>query len=301
MCRFVLYHGAPITLASLVTDPAHSIIRQSVHADETDEPLNGDGFGLAWYAPALSPHPGLFRSVTPAWSNQNLADLARVTQSHCVLAHVRAATSGLPVSEINCHPFTHGPYAFMHNGDVARFLQIKRRLLADLSDPAFAAIKGSTDSEHLFAVFLDEVATAEPDSAPDRADAIARALERAIARVVRLAHEAKTHLPRPPTVPDDEDESYINCAVSDGSCSVAVRFTTDPGEPSSLYLHTGRRYLCENGVCRMIAPERDHGAVIVASERLSDDPGWERVPKNHAVVVRHDRSAEVRPLDIPLD
>src|ERR1044071_4844098 len=103
MCRFVLYHGTPITLASLVTEPGHSIIKQSIHASETEEPLNGDGFGVAWYVPELSQQPGVFRSVSPAWSNQNLLDLARVTRSRCVLAHVRAATSGLPVSETNCH------------------------------------------------------------------------------------------------------------------------------------------------------------------------------------------------------
>lgn len=298
MCRFVLYHGTPLTIASLVTEPAHSIINQSIHASEMEEPLNGDGFGMAWYAPHVSDRPGLFRSVTPAWSNQNLADLARVTRSGCILAHVRAATRGLAVSEVNCHPFTNGPFAFMHNGDVNRFMQIKRRLLADLSDGAFMAIKGSTDSEHLFAVFLDEIAGTDLATAPDRGGVMGRALERALARVVRLSHEAKQHLPRPPEVKEDEDHSYINCAVSDGVCSAAVRFTTDTDEPSSLYLHSGRRYICEEGLCRMVSPEKGHGAVIVASERLSDDPGWEKVPRNSMVIVRHGESAEVRKLEI---
>lgn len=296
MCRFVLYHGMPLTIASLVTEPAHSIIRQSVHADESEEPLNGDGFGVAWYAPELSERPGVFRSVTPAWSNQNLLDLARVTRSHCILAHVRAATSGLAVSELNCHPFTSGPYAFMHNGDVARFSQVRRRLLSDLSDAAFAAIRGSTDSEHLFGVFLDEAHSADVARAPDRAGAMARTLERALARVVGLSMEAKKHLPRPPGMAPGEDESYVNCAVTDGEAAVACRFTTDADEPSSLYLHTGRRYVCEGGVCRMLEPERGREAVIVSSERLSDDPGWQKVPRNSLVIIRRGRSAEVRPV-----
>lgn len=295
MCRFVLYHGAPLPIASLITEPTHSIIKQSVHADESEEPLNGDGFGVAWYAPEISPRPAAFRSVTPAWSNLNLLDLARVTRSGCVLAHVRAATAGQPVIETNCHPFTFGPYAFMHNGDIARFRQIRRRILDDLSDTAFGAIRGSTDSEHLFGVFLDEVEGADLDKAPDRAEALARALERAVYRVVALSEEMKTIVPPAPGTEDDH--SWINVAVSDGIVSAAVRTTTSTiQEPSSLYVHYGRRYICEDGVCRMIAHEEQLGAVIVSSERLSDDEGWQKVPRDSVVVVREDRTATVRPI-----
>lgn len=273
-----MYQGDEITLASLVTEPTHSIIKQSVHAAETEEPLNGDGFGLAWYVPTISDRPGLFRSVTPAWSNQNLLEMARVTRSPCILAHVRAATSGLPVAETNCHPFTSGRYAFMHNGDVARFHQIRRWLLADLSDSAFTAIKGSTDSEHLFGVFLDESSEAGIASARDRGGALAGALERALSRVVALSERAKAALPRPQGIAEGEDHSYINCAVTDGICSAACRFTTDADEPSSLYVRASDRN------------------VIVASERLSQEPGWDKVPRENIVIVREDRSVEVRPM-----
>lgn len=293
MCRFVLYQGAPLTIASLVTEPAHSIINQSFHAKEADEPLNGDGFGLAWYNPALSDRPALFRSVTPAWSNQNLLELARVTQSGNVLCHVRAATRGLPVSETNCHPFTNERYAFMHNGDIARFHQIRRRLLADMTDPAFMAIKGSTDSEHLFGVFLDEAGDADVPGAVDRGAALARALERAVRRVLAVSEQMKLTIP---PAPGDDDESYVNVAVSDGVCSAACRAATGGVEPASLYVHYGRRYVCEGGVCQMVRPEQGHGAVLIASERLSADEGWQKIPANHVVIVREDNSVDIRPM-----
>ena len=41
----------------------------------------------------------------------------------------------------------------------------------------------------------------------------------------------------------------------------------------------------EEGLCRIVAPHESGGAVIVTSERLSDDPGWEVVPRNHAVLI----------------
>ena len=66
-------------IGTLLLEPSHSLIRQSTHAAEREEPLNGDGFGVAWYVPDLSPEPGVFHSVRPAWNNPNLFNLARVT------------------------------------------------------------------------------------------------------------------------------------------------------------------------------------------------------------------------------
>lgn len=280
MCRFVLYKGPPLTLSSLIVEPAHSLVTQSIASRESEDPLNGDGFGVAWYAPDLSDRPAAFRSVTPAWNNMNLLDLARVTRSGMILAHVRAATRGLAVTELNCHPFTHGRYAFMHNGDLAGFPVIRRALLNSLRDEAFNAIRGSTDSEHLFAVFLDEVSS----SGAGGGQAMGDALLRAVGRVTRLARDAGA-----------TDHSYLNVAVTDGSSAAALRFTTDaPGHASSLYLHTGRQYRCEGGVCAMINPDQGRSATIISSERLSDDPGWEMITPNHLVVLDDRAGLKVR-------
>jgi predicted glutamine amidotransferase len=81
MCRFIVYVGEPITLDALITLPRNSLIHQSIKAEEFEERLNGDGFGIAWYAHAVSDEPALFRSVSPAWSNRNLQRLAKVVQS----------------------------------------------------------------------------------------------------------------------------------------------------------------------------------------------------------------------------
>ena len=42
------------------------------------------------------------------------------------------------------------------------------------------------------------------------------------------------------------------------------------------------------GVCRLVEPEEGGGAVIVSSERLSSDPGWECVPRNHMLLIDDD-------------
>ncbi len=286
MCRFVLYHGEEIRISSLVTVPLNSLIHQSFDNQEREEPLNGDGFGIGWYAPEISERPALFRAVSPAWNNQNLRHLARVTRSRAILAHVRAATVGLPVTRLNCHPFSWGPFAFMHNGYLGGFRLIRRRLLRLLSDEAFALIRGSTDSEHLFALFVDRYRELDDDSS--HVERMARSLAAAIRQVEELRREAGA-----------EQTSQINVALSDGAAAVATRFTSDrPETANSLYVQLGRRWVCEGRDCRMLDPDVSRGAVIVSSERLSDDPGWDRVPPNQLVMVGEDLAVGMLPLEI---
>lgn len=282
MCRFILYLGPPITLKSLITDPVNSLIHQSYHSIETKERLNGDGFGVAWYVPELSHEPAAFRSISPAWNNHNLLHLARVTTSPCVLAHVRAATPGLPVSEANCHPFCHGHLAFMHNGHIGGFRKLRRTIVDDLSNEAFEAIHGSTDTEHLFAMFLDRYRALE--SAPP-AERIGPALQTTIRDVLDLARGT-----------GQTDHSYFNIAVSDGNSAAVMRYSTDTAaNTDSLYLNRGQQYLCVGGICRMVDPSESSGtqAVVVSSERLSADPSWERIPENTMVTVVPDRRVHI--------
>ncbi len=290
MCRFVVYLGEPLTLDMLITKPANSLIHQSFHA-EMRQPLNGDGFGIAWYPAAkFGSEPAVFRAVTPAWNNLNLINLARVTQSECILAHVRAASPGMPVSESNCHPFVYGPFSFMHNGSVARFHKLKRSLIARLSDEAFHSVVGSTDSAHLFALFLDSWADSKQEDPLVR---ISEALQMTVETTVMLLRDHGI-----------TEESQINLAVADGKHVVACRYTTgDVKLAPSLYWHEGKRYVCRKGVVYMVDPVTDPDApgttketVIIASEPLSDDYGWELVEPNSLVLIGEDRRVHLERL-----
>ena len=285
MCRFVLYLGSGITVKSLVTEPENSLIHQSYDNQERAEPLNGDGFGIAWYVPEVSARPALFRSISPAWSNQNLRQLARVTRSRCILAHIRAASPGLPVHELNCHPFGWGSFSFMHNGTVGGFQRIRRQILERLSDEAFHLIAGSTDSEHLFALFADHYRRLARELPLKRME---RALTSAIADVEELRRAAGV-----------DEPSLLNLVVGDGRRAVVTRFTSGaPATANSLYVHVGKRYICEERQCRMVAPDEGREAVIVSSERLSRDEGWQRVAVNDVVTVAEDLEIEQRPIGL---
>ena len=45
---------------------------------------------------------------------------------------------------------------WMHNGYISQFTRIRRRILDSLRDELFLSITGNTDSEHIFALFLNQ-------------------------------------------------------------------------------------------------------------------------------------------------
>jgi len=186
---------------------------------------------------------------------------------------VRAATQSSGVNEANCHPFRYGRYAFAHNGDVGNFARVRRRLVESVSDEAHGNVFGSTDSEHLFALFIDELARC---SELDPALRLGRALDAAITRTVEAV--AKHGAGEP---------SYLNLAVTDGDCAAVSRFSDDPEhEPESLYVGTASVRSLTRAEPRRASDAPETLGVIVSSERLDRHAGWVPVPANHIVLVR---------------
>ena len=159
MCRWIAYRGRSVPLARYVTEPEHSLVRQSIGAKEALGATQGDGFGLGWYDRQLE--PGLYREVRPAWSDENLRHLCRHISAHLFFAHVRAATS-TPTTRPNCHPFIHGRFMFMHNGGLGDWDLIRRKVEALIPDAYYRSRIGTTDSEAAFLAILGEGAEHDP-------------------------------------------------------------------------------------------------------------------------------------------
>ena len=281
MCRFITYTGAPILLADLLYRPTNSLIMQSYHARERAEPLNGDGFGVGWYVPDTDPTPCVQRSVSPAWSNRNLQNLAAKTRAANLFAHVRAASPGMTVTEANVHPFAYDRFLWMHNGVCAGFHQIKRRLRDSLKDEFYDMIQGTTDSEHAFAVFLNNLHV-------PFGEATAGDIRRALSETIRLLNEWTRSA-------GITEPSFYNFAVTDGSVTVVSRYCSGEGiAGASLHYSRGLRFEClPSGLCDMHPVKQGENAyaVIVASEMLTDDPSdWMDVPDNHTITVMPDSS-----------
>lgn len=283
MCRFLAYKGAPVTLDKLLYQPKNSLIRQSYKAQERPEPLNGDGFGVGWYVQELNPEPAVFVSTTPAWNNRNLRYNAPKLRSHCIFAHVRAASVG-DVSEANCHPFHYKQFLFMHNGNIGGFHAVKRRLRSRLSDELYNSIQGQTDSEHFFALLLNHLLQQKTVMSANTA---AAALEAAIAELKEITSQ---HGIKEPT--------HLNMVLTEGNWIVASRYVTDPAlTPPTLYHSEGSRFDCEDGVCRMRRVDPTEHAVLIVSEKLTEaQDDWHKVPPNHVVMVNHDLAVSVLPI-----
>lgn len=283
MCRLLAYLGSPIVIDKLLYQPKNSLVNQSINAREIEEPLNGDGFGIGWYVPELHEEPVTFVSVNPAWSNRNLRNLAPKVRTECFIAHVRAASVG-EVSESNCHPFQYKNLLMMHNGGVENFSRIKRKLREPLSDDLYNWIKGQTDSEHLFAYLLNHL-FAGPDT-EITPEAVMSAFEKTFEDLKAIMKDQGIH-----------DAAYLNMVVTNGSFFVGTRYTTDPTqEPLTLYHSEGGRYVVEDGISFMVAPEDDDQAVLVVSEKLTEESHWTAIPANHFVIVDHSLNVRVRPI-----
>ena len=279
MCRLVAYLGVKVMLERVLVKPQNSLVMQSLNAQETTIHTNGDGFGLGWYAPEINERPALFSSIFPAWNDRNLLHLTSKIISPCFFAHVRAASVG-GINPLNCHPFNHGKWLLMHNGEIANFMMVKRHLRRMLDDEFYHWIQGETDSEHIFALFLQLA------KGKDLSDfsVVTSTFEDTIAEINYLV-----------SIYGSSEPSYLNVCLTDGQRMIACRYCSDKQtEPLSLHYFAG----CsteEKANYQAQQSNQKTDFVLISSEKLSDfDEGWEVVPTNHLVLIDKDLSIQTK-------
>lgn len=154
MCRHLAYLGPEIPLGEVLSDPEHSLVRQSwAPRRQRYGTVNADGFGVGWYA-AGDPVPARYRRAGPVWGDGNLADLARVVRSGAVLAAVRDATFAGADGEAAAAPFASGPWLFSHNGALRGWPDAAAPLAAGLPPHALLELAARTDSALVWALVL---------------------------------------------------------------------------------------------------------------------------------------------------
>lgn len=244
MCRWLAYSGNDIYLERLLYEPDNSLTDQSLSAQESKWPTNGDGFGIGWYGSRDA--PGLFRDVLPAWNDANLRNVSAQISSPLFFAHVRAST-GTAISRSNCHPFRHEHRLFMHNGQIGGFETIRRHLLLAVDPSLFPEVQGSTDSELFFYLMLGNGLDSNPKAA----------FETTVGHVLNVMNEFSISEP-----------FRMSAAFSDGVNIYAVRYASDAQAPT-LYHGT------------LSSPDAAGGKLVV-SEPLDEATGtWNAVPQSH--------------------
>lgn len=270
MCRLVAYLGHSTLLENALVKPKNSIVMQSLHARETNLRTNGDGFGLGWYAPEIDADPALFTSIFPAWNDRNLLNLTSKIKSPCFFAHVRSASSG-GVSNYNCHPFVYGEWMLMHNGEINDFVHVKRHIRHLLDDDIYHWVKGETDSEHFFGLFLQLGKGKDLNQLSVAGDVLQETIHRIDAVIKEFGRPGA---------------SYYNLCLTNGKQMIATRYCShSKSKPLSMHYLKGE----------ILTEKEKPGFVVVSSEKLNDmADGWQDVPAQSMLLVDEHKEIQCR-------
>jgi glutamine amidotransferase len=286
MCRALLYLGEPVLLDNFLYQPDSALVRQSVMPKMLNL-LNLAGFGLrAWDPSSHVPERAYsYYSQSLPVFDRNLKNLAEKIRAGCLLAHVRgvAYDTRVEISQQNCHPFhfKNVPLVLAHNGDLARFAEMRPLLSPHLKPEFTAQIHGTTDSEWVYALIVSQLA--DPHRHPS-ADELAKAVE----RTLEIIRDARKQL-------GIAISSSLNLFIADGTQLAAVRYCFDFGcfptddaarlhEANLTYLSlwytAGRDYGLHDGEWKMTGGSENATSILVASEPLTrDTAAWVEVPE----------------------
>ncbi|MCY0958108.1 ergothioneine biosynthesis protein EgtC [Streptomyces sp. H27-H5] len=154
MCRHLAYLGPVVSLGRLLSEPEHSLVRQSwAPRRQRNGTVNADGFGIGWYAEG-DPVPARYRRAGPIWGDLTFADLTRVVRSGAVLAAVRDATLAGADGEAAAAPFSDGRWLFSHNGSVRDWPESAAPVAAGLPVEELLQLAARTDSALIWALVL---------------------------------------------------------------------------------------------------------------------------------------------------
>jgi glutamine amidotransferase len=110
------------------------------------------------------------------------------------------------VQQTNCHPFRHGKWLWMHNGQIAGFGAVKRELVMAVDPTLYGSIEGSSDTEVFFYLALTFGLAEKP---ADRRTARGR-VHRAYCRSTGIEHPMR-----------------MSVAASDGESLWAFRYSSE--------------------------------------------------------------------------
>jgi glutamine amidotransferase len=286
MCRALAYLGQPVLLDNLLYQPDSALVKQSF-MPKMLHLLNLAGFGMkAWDRGSPDPHkPYSYASTALPVFDRNLKALAEKIRPTCVLGHVRgvAYNTEVEISLQNVHPFQFPGVrlALAHNGDLARFSEMKPHLLDSMRPEITNLIRGTTDSEWIYALIVSQLA--DPRGA-GAADDLVRAVDQAFAiiRKVRAQLGIAT-------------SSSVNLFLTTGEQIAAVRYcfdfgcykTEDPAKVHeanltflSLWYTSGSEYGYHDGEWKMTGGADTADSIMIASEPLTrDTTTWLEVPE----------------------
>jgi predicted glutamine amidotransferase len=205
----------------------------------------------------------------------DLAKLAADVRADILIGHVRSATVGALRTE-NTHPFRHRQWLFAQTGTLAVFDAIRERLLASVPEFLRGNVRGETDSEivfHVFLSFLHDAGILNDGTAS--AATVCEALRSSLAVIEGMAAEV------------GDGTLKTNLLVSNGDVLIAVH----KNAAMSFRVFSGKNdadiILGDDAQLRRRAPELSHMHFTLVASDLDEElpPRWKAIPMNSVVTM----------------
>ncbi|KTD24554.1 class II glutamine amidotransferase [Legionella maceachernii] len=283
MCRVLIYLGQnESSIFDLLYGPDNGLVHQSYAPQLMKHIQNLAGLGFcAWSKSSHYPkEPYLYKTTCLPFFDKNLFRLSKKLTTHCMVAHVRGVEYKTveTVSEQNVHPFKFDDtcFALAHNGSLAHMERLKVALVKYIKPQLMSMIKGTTDSEWVYVLFLSQFKDYRENVPMEEAF-------QAIVNTFEILGKARKEC-------GIEEASPVNLFITNGEYLFVTRFVFNFGcntsnvqkaflEYHSLWLTVGESYSIVNGIYKM------HGTgirrnILFASEPLSTDrTTWIELPE----------------------
>jgi predicted glutamine amidotransferase len=202
----------------------------------------------------------------------DVASLAKDLRADVLIGHVRAATVGNLRTE-NTHPFRYRQWLFAHTGTVDGYGRLRDRVSDSLPEFLRRNVRGDTDSELLFHLFLSflhdagNLGTGHVDPNATRS-----ALRATLSLIDRLRAEEGT------------SNHDMNMLVTDGEHMVAVHDSATMGYRVIKGRADLERLLGDDTLRRIRIPDMASCRFCLIASDFDEEPrGWTMVP-GHAMV-----------------
>jgi len=245
--------------------PARKLLRVSAEPG-----VSFDSWGVGFYQGEVLLQRRPKAPVDPV----DFYDLAKELRTDCIIGHVRSGTVGQPKNE-NTHPFRYRQWLFAHTGTVEAFTTLRGRLSDSLPQFLQRDVRGDTDSELLFHLFLSFLHDAgQLDRPAVDAQSARTALRSSIALVDRLCAE------------EGAGPSAMNILVSCPEYLLAVHGGAKMAYRSVHGRHDLERIFGDGGLGRMRIPDHAASRLTLVASDFEDDQipeGWTAV-RERAIV-----------------
>ncbi|WP_373283494.1 ergothioneine biosynthesis protein EgtC [Nocardia concava] len=241
-----------------------------------------------------------YRNAAPIWTDPAVDEVLPQIHSTAVLAAIRSATVGMPVERAACAPFTHGRWAFSHNGAIPDWRRVLSEVAEEFGAPSLLDAESLTDSAALWVIvrgLLEDNPANSESGTRSASSAASFGSTVSVSSTSGASPEVRAWGWTTASAGSGSDTGGMEPGAALRRVSAAV-LARSPKARLNLLLGDGVGVWATTWHHALSVLEAD-GFVVVASEPYDDDPRWRPIADRQLVRVRGGRVA-VEPLDIEI-